>query len=212
MTDEQNTEKSLKIILLGESGVGKTNLINVFMGKEFEQNSFTSLSSSYIDGVFSFKGKDFPYVIWDTAGQESYRSLNQIFLKNSKIIILVYSVDDEKSFQELNYWIDLVKNELEEDYVMAICGNKIDLFDEQRVKEEDAENYAEKHGLKLKFTSALTDPQGFKLFLNEIILDYLVKAGKVQKGVEQEKNQDIQNSFKINKKVAKKEKIKKKFC
>ena len=200
MTDDQNSEDSLKIILLGESGVGKTNLINVFMGKEFEQNSFSSLSSSYSKGVYEFQGKEYPFVIWDTAGQESYRSLNQIFLKNSKVIVFVYSIDDVKSFKELDYWIDLAKKELTDDYVMAICGNKIDLFDEQRVKDEEAENYANNQGLKLAFTSALTDPQGFKTFLHGLILDYLKKIGKVNRDIvvqEEVKNEQKTNSIKI---------------
>ena len=128
MTEGSNSPKLIKIILLGESGVGKTNLINILVGKPFEENSFSSLSSSYSKGNFKYEGKDYPYVLWDTTGQESYRSLNKIFMKNSKIVIFVYSIDNMDSFKELGYWIDSAKNEVDQDCIMAIAGNKSDLI------------------------------------------------------------------------------------
>ena len=173
MSESINPEDYIKVILLGESGVGKTNLINVSQGKEFDYNSMTSLSSSYSNGTLVYKDKEYLYVLWDTAGQESYRSLNKIFMKNSKVIIFVFSLDNKRSFDELDYWIDNAKNEVGVDCVMGIAGNKCDLIKEQVVNEADAEKYADDHGMKIRFTSALNNPYGFKSYLNELIIDYI---------------------------------------
>ena len=169
-----DSSKGLKIILLGESGVGKTNLINVATGEDFEQNSMSSSSGAYKEGVFiSSDKKRYEYNLWDTAGQEAYRSLNKIFIKNAKIVIFVYAIDSESSFKELKYWIDLAKGELGDEFIMGIVGNKIDLYEEQQVKGEVAIDFAKKLNTKFKATSALTDPMGFKGFLEELIVDYI---------------------------------------
>ena len=168
--------KGIKIILLGESGVGKTNLIRVATGEEFEQNSMSSSSGSYKEGFYiSSTKKKYIYHLWDTAGQEVYRSLNKIFIKNAKVVIFVYAIDNEVSFNELNYWIELAKAELGDDFVMGIVANKIDLFEEQQVKEEVAIEFAKKQNIKYRATSALTEPLGFKSFLEELLIDYIKK-------------------------------------
>ena len=168
--------KGIKIILLGESGVGKTNLIRVATGEEFEQNSMSSSSGSYKEGFYiSSTKKKYIYHLWDTAGQEAYRSLNKIFIKNAKVVIFVYAIDNEVSFNELNYWIEFAKAELGDDFVMGIVANKIDLFEEQQVKEEVAIEFAKKQNIKYRATSALTEPLGFKSFLEELLIDYIKK-------------------------------------
>ena len=167
--------KGIKIILLGESGVGKTNLIRVTTGEDFEQNSMSSSSGSYKEGFYtsSTNKKKYIYHLWDTAGQEAYRSLNKIFIKNAKIVIFVYAIDNEASFKELQYWIDLAKDELGNDFVMGIVANKIDLYEEQQVKEEVATAFAKSHNIKFRATSALTEPLGFKNFLEELLIDFI---------------------------------------
>ena len=168
--------KGIKIILLGESVVGKTNLIRVTTGEEFEQNSMSSSSGSYKEGTYiSSTKKKYVYHLWDTAGQEAYRSLNKIFIKNAKVVIFVYAIDAESSFKELKYWIDLAKSELGNDFVMGIVANKIDLYEEQQVKEEVAIEFAKSQNIKFRATSALTEPLGFKSFLEELLIDYIKK-------------------------------------
>ena len=213
MADDPNSKKSLKIILLGESGVGKTNLINVLLGKPFEENSYRSLSSSYSTGTFVHGDKKYPYVLWDTAGQESYRSLNKIFMKNSNVVLFVYSIDNMKSFTELGYWIECAKNEVDEKCVMAIAGNKSDLIYQQKVPDEEADDYAKKMGMKLKFTSALIDQGGFKAFIEELILDYISGNYKKEKRELIKENNDIEQKDKTNPiELVQKKPKKKKFC
>ena len=207
MTEGSNSPKLIKIILLGESGVGKTNLINILVGKPFEENSFSSLSSSYSKGNFKYEGKDYPYVLWDTTGQESYRSLNKIFMKNSKIVIFVYSIDNMDSFKELGYWIDSAKNEVDQDCIMAIAGNKSDLIYQQKVPDDEAQAYAKKLGMKLKFTSALADPPRFKAFIDDLLLDYIFGKDRAKNKNDTDKNKGNNKSITL-----KTEKKKRKFC
>lgn len=169
--------KGIKIILLGESGVGKTNLIRVSTGEEFEQNSMSSSSGSYKEGYYiTSTQKKYVYHLWDTAGQEAYRSLNKIFIKNAKVVIFVYAIDNEASFKELRYWIDLARAELGDDFVMGIVANKIDLYEEQQVREEVGIEFAKKENVKFRATSALTEPMGFKSFMEELLIDYIKKV------------------------------------
>ena len=171
-------DDSIKIILLGESGVGKTNLINISLDREFEQNSTSTIHSSYLEGVLDYNNKKYTYALWDTAGQEIYRSLNKIFIKGSKIILFVYAINNDQSFKEIEYWINSAKEALEEGkYVMALVGNKSDLYEDQQVPDDKAKEFADKYHMKLEITSALSDQAGFKQFLKELIIDYIESLG-----------------------------------
>lgn len=181
-TLDHTKKNDLKIILLGESGVGKTNLINVVMGKQFEQNTLSSQSGSYFEGSYDSKelGKSYVYNLWDTAGQEVYRSLNKIFINGSKIVMVVYAINNKKSFEEVDYWINYVRDILGSgnDYILALIANKSDLYEEdQVVNDDEGESKAHNYNIKFKVTSALTDAAGFKLFLHELIDDYIKLVG-----------------------------------
>ena len=182
-----SNENSIKIILLGESGVGKTNLINVALDKGFDPKSITSAHSSFLQGILDYNNKQYSYALWDTAGQEIYRSLNKIFIKGSKIIIFVYSIESKESFNQIEFWINNAKETLGEGkYIMAILGNKRDLFEEQVVPDVDAKNLAQKWNMKLVITSALADQEGIKNYIRELIIDYINLIGP-----EEEKNLSI---------------------
>ena len=86
-----DNNEPIKVKLLGESGVGKTNLINVVVGRNFNEESLSTQSCYYSESSFTYKDKNYIYNLWDTAGQEQYRCLNRIFLQKGKIILLVYS-------------------------------------------------------------------------------------------------------------------------
>ena len=158
----------IKVILLGESGVGKTNLISVTLNNAFDPNSEASVHSSYFEGKIEHKDKIYPYVIWDTAGQEIYRALNKIFIKGSKVVIFVYSIDNKESFNQIEFWINSAKEVIEkEKCIMALLANKSDLFEEQVVPDEDEKKMAEKYNIKFGITSAYCDASGFKAFLKD---------------------------------------------
>lgn len=111
MSDDDNEgedSKNCKVVLLGESGVGKTSLISRFINDTFEEGLMTTTGASYAGKELIFKdfnNQAVKFEIWDTAGQEKYRSLTQIFYKDASIAILVYDITDSDSFEELqNYW------------------------------------------------------------------------------------------------------------
>ena len=170
--------KGIKIILLGESGVGKTNLINVSAGKEFEANTESSLTSSFIESVYEYKDKKYLYSLWDTAGQERFRSLNKIFAKGAKIVMIVFAIDNKHSFEQIKFWIDFTKDTLTDGkYVMALIANKCDLFEEQVIPDEEIVKTAKEFNIKYAVTSACSNAAGFKMFLQELIKDYIDLVG-----------------------------------
>ena len=102
-----------KVILLGESGVGKIGIIARFINKSFEENLMSTTGASYAGKTMTFDeygGKSIKFEIWDTAGQERYRSLIEIFYKNANAAILVYDVTKKETFEEIQkYWIKEIR-------------------------------------------------------------------------------------------------------
>jgi len=189
-----NDEEKIKIVLVGESGVGKTNLIRVVNGESFQEEIQSTISSSYYEKDIIINNKQYIYTLWDTAGQEAYRSLNKMFLKKSKIVIVVFALNDKKSFNEVDFWVNNAKEELKEGkYIMALVGNKSDLFDEQEVPDDDVKKKADELKIDFKLTSAAEDAVGFKQFLEDLIRKYIKNIG-VGKGLEKE------NTFNLNEK------------
>ena len=111
-------EKICKVILVGESGVGKTSIIVRFISGDYSTNVNSTTGASYASKMLNFEdyGKSVHFQIWDTAGQEKYRALTKIFYKDAKIVILVYDITNRKSFEEIrDYWYNQIKeNALEE--------------------------------------------------------------------------------------------------
>ena len=168
-------DKGIKIVLLGEAGVGKTNLIQVSIGKKFDDNTSSTLTGSYVEKEYIFENKRYVFDLWDTVGQELYRSLSKLFIKNSKIVIIVFAINSRPSFEQIDFWYNSVKESLGNDgYITALVGNKSDLYeDPEAIPDEEMEKKAKEMNLKLKITSACKDAEGFKSFLNELMEDYI---------------------------------------
>ena len=202
----------IKIVLIGESGVGKTNLIQVAMGNPFQEDIDSTISSSYYEGDIIINNKQYLYSLWDTAGQEAYRSLNKIFIKESKIVLVVFAINSRQSFEQTDFWFNYTKEVLgENNYIMALVGNKSDLYMEQQIPEEEIKKKADEFKIKMKITSALEDAVGFKQFLDELIKDFVHTFGiklenkktfalKSEKDVEVEEGEDNNGKGKKKKK------------
>ena len=137
-----------KVILLGESGVGKTSIIARFYSGKFNPDKITSLSSQYTRKTIELpNNKSITFDIWDTCGQEKYRSISRLFYKDAKVVILVYDITNEYSFIQLKkFWYKQIKELGEKDIILAIAANKNDLYDERVVDSETGEEFAKSIG------------------------------------------------------------------
>ena len=168
-------DTSIKAILLGEMGVGKTNLIRRAMGLDFDKISNSNVGGSYGENDIVVNGVKYSYKLWDTAGQEKFRSLNKLFIKDSKIIIIVFAINDYKSFTQIDFWLNYAKEILgNSGYILGLVGNKSDLYDSQEIEDKTINEKVKELGIKYKLTSAAMNSE-FKIFLNELLTDYIKK-------------------------------------
>ena len=169
----------LKVILLGDVGVGKTNIISRYLSGEFNPSLNPTVGSSYGEKRIKKEGITYLLKVWDTVGQEKYNSITKLFVQGSHIIILVYSIDNLHSFQKLDFWHNFIKNTLKDDtYILAVIGNKRDLYENELVTEEEGKKYAEKMNANYALLSAKTDRQTIINFFDILLNEYINKFGK----------------------------------
>ena len=175
MDSDNNDEDNgieVKAILLGDVFVGKTSLINVSIGKEFDPGEQATISSTFVQKKIIIDNQKYCINLWDTAGQEKLKSLTKLFFKGSKIVIFVYDITEQKTFINLKKWVEEVENTLDSNtYISGIAGNKQDLYSEEQVNEEDVKEYANSKGMKFKLVSAKEDPKSFNDFIEELVID-----------------------------------------
>ena len=171
----ENEEEEVKLILLGESGVGKTAIIRRYLYDEFNTLRIPSDSMHYIEKDLIINKRKIKLNVWDTIGQEKYRSLSKLFLNGTHIVILVYSIDDHKSFEELNYWNNLYREQLGDDIILGVVGNKIDLYMNQNVTEEEGKQYAEKYDGIFAQLSAKESKANIDDYMTKVVTEYLYK-------------------------------------
>ena len=176
MSKKENEE--IKVILVGESGTGKTSLINTSIGLPFKENIVTSATNSFAPKQIKIGDKVYTLNLWDTIGQEKYRALTKIFIKDSKIVIFVFDITKKRTFDELDYWIDTIKEILKDDAVLGIAANKQDLYIKEEVNEETITKYAKEKKILFEYTSA-KNTVTFESLLEELLKQYIIKSGGV---------------------------------
>ena len=194
-TDDQQNN-SMKVILLGNSGVGKTNLINTSVGQNFQEDTSVTTTGTFSQKNIKIGDEIYTLNLWDTAGQEKYESITKIFLKKSEIVIFVYDITDAKSFKDLEKWIKLTEEMIDNDHVCGIVGNKEDLFSREQVKGETAKKYADSKKMQFQLVSAKDHPAGFINFLKELVVEH--------KGLSKPEKRDTIGLSKENYKTSKK--------
>ena len=166
----------IKIIILGALGVGKTSLIHRYSKRNFESSLKSTKHASYVSIIKTIREIKFDLNLWDTAGQEKYKSLTKLFIKDTKIAILVYSIDDEKSFEELDDWLKLLFAANDNNSItLGVAANKSDLKSESTIPDEKGKEYAKKIGAIWKYTSAITEDGGFEEFIDELFNNYYLE-------------------------------------
>jgi small GTP-binding protein len=182
ITSEEDDE--IKVILVGEMATGKTSLINTAIGLEFQEKVPSTTSNSIMNKTIEIEGKPYTVNLWDTIGQEKYRALTKIFMKDAKIIIYVYDITNLHSFNELKFWFEFTKEVINDDTVLAVVGNKSDLFLKELVKEEEGKKLAKEMGYEFALTTA-KNPIIFCKFLEKLVEMYITRK---EEGVNDSKN------------------------
>jgi len=190
-------EKLLKIVLLGEIATGKTNLINCFLGNKFNPISTPTLNPNSLEKKLNIYDTNYTINIWDTIGQEKYRSLSKMFLKGANIVIFVYDITKKSTFSELKYWVNLVEEEVGNIPILGVCGNKNDLYNLEEVNNLEGQEFAKKIGALFVETSAKEDPISFNNFIIKLVKKYHRNKNHI--------NNDVQ-SIVLEKKLIKKKK------
>ena len=157
-----------KVCFIGSSGIGaKTSLINAIIGEPFNHNTMSTMNSSYAIKKIELENKKaIELELWDTIGQEKYRSLTKIFLANTDCFVLGFDITNKSSFDDVKDWYSLAKESVNAK-LMYLIGNKIDLFDRQQVTEDEAKKLAVEYNLRYFETSCLTG-SGIQEFVNDL--------------------------------------------
>jgi len=150
--------ESFKVVLVGESGVGKTSIITQFIDQTFQEDQQSTTGGTFsTKSVICDNGKTLKFEIWDTAGQERYRALTKMFYKDANAAVLVYDITRKDSFEELQtYWAEQIKDSSPPNIILAVAANKSDLISKEVVDEEQARNFASSLGALFCSTTATT--------------------------------------------------------
>ena len=142
-----------KVILVGDSGVGKTSIISRLINK-VEKYPKPTLSLQYVTKEEIIDNEKVIFEIWDTAGQEKYLSLNRIFYSDAKICIIVYDITNKKSYENaINIWFNEIKGNSNENIIIGLAGNKCDLFLNEEINETEVRNFCSLNNIQFNLTS-----------------------------------------------------------
>ena len=199
--------ETIKLVLIGESGVGKTSIISRYTNNTFDPQVLTSSSAQFLTKTIELnKDTSIKFDIWDTAGQEKFKSLAKIFYKDAKVIILVYDITNKSSFESLkNFWYKEIMDNTISDVILAIVGNKADLYENEQVTDDEGKAYAKEKNAIFKSTSALSN-RGIDSLFTDIAkkcldpnYDYLAEDKKIQEEFNQRKlNENQRNRINLN--------------
>ena len=169
-------DDTCKIVLVGDAGAGKTCIISRFVNERFEKTQMSTACPSFCNKSVSYPkyNRTINIDIWDTAGQEMYRSISKLFYKAASIGILVYDISNKKSFESIKeYWYKELKENTDNDVIFFLVGNKVDLFESEQVTEQEAKEFANSIHAGFFLTSAKSNIRINELFwkCGEIFID-----------------------------------------
>ena len=209
MTEEDM--QHYKIIFLGDQYVGKSSILNRFYQDKFEPDYQATIGLDFHSKNVSINGTNVRLLLYDTAGQEKFKSLIPMYIRDANIIIVVYDITSKDSFVHTDHWVNETKDLKREDAIFVLVGNKIDLEDKRVLETKEAENFANEKGFLFYEVSAKTGQGIQELFENQIFPEM---ARKFKLGDEEEVNDgqnDNQKGVKLDSTNSDK-KVKKKGC
>ena len=187
--DYTKEDYKIKIIVVGDSGVGKTNLINRFASDKFDTNSKSTIGVEFVYKTLKINKEIIKVEVWDTAGQERYRSITSSYYKGANGAIIVYDITDEDSFKNVESWMNEVIKKGKQNMQFLLVGNKKDLINDRVVSEQKGIDKAKELNMNLFEASALE-----KNNVNEAF-NFLIK--EIYLSITKEKNICLNNDDKI---------------
>ena len=164
----QDYDYLFKVLLLGDSDVGKSSLILRYTEETFNSKLVNSIGVDFKMKKKEIDGKVIKVQIWDTAGHERFRSITYSYYRGANAIIIVFDLSDQKSFISITEWLKQIEKHAKENVFKFLVGNKMDLVDERKVSFEEAKQYADEHDLPYIETSAKEGININELFDNSI--------------------------------------------
>ena len=164
--NSKRSGKSYKLVMLGESGVGKSSIVLRFVKGMYSPESIQStIGAAFITKNIQLDNETFRYEIWDTAGQEKFRSISRMYYRDAKAVVLVYDVCRRDTFDKLNYWVKQVIQCNGIDYVLMIVGNKTDIEDNRVVTKDEGQMFAKENNALYMETSSKLGTNTFEIFM-----------------------------------------------
>ena len=164
-TGELSFNYLLKYVIVGDASVGKSNLLLRYSHVQFREEYQLTIGVEFGSNNITIDDKIFRIQIWDTAGQENFRSITRAYYKNSACALIVYDISRRASFDSISTWIEDCKNSSPKSVFMVLVGNKCDLEKEREVSEEEGKELAETNGMLFFETSAKTGKNVEEVFV-----------------------------------------------
>ena len=175
MSENQIQElPKIKIIFLGDQGTGKSSILNRFVNDKFDDKYQATVGLDFNSKIVKIDNQDVRLILFDTAGQEKFKSLIQMYTRDAQIIILVYDITRKESFESIPEWVNGLTNVKKEDVIFCLVGNKIYL-PEKAVDTEEAKKYAENNNYIFEEVSAKTGENFNSLFYKQIFERIITK-------------------------------------
>ena len=173
-----NYDDKCQLLIIGNSTVGKTSILSKYASKMFNENYIATVGLDFFTKDETIDNTIIRIKIWDTAGQERYKALTKCFFQKAQGVMVVFDVTNQKSFDDLKFWLDSIKTHIyDDDYIpIVIIGNKIDL-QKRVVQKKDAIDFAEKNHYHYYETSAKTG-DGVDNAIKELVKSVMNNAGK----------------------------------
>ena len=169
--EDDNYEVMFKVVLVGDSSVGKTNIMSKYLKNEFHEDSKATVGVEFGSKQFTVIGHQVKAQIWDTAGQERYKAITSAYYKGAKGAFVVYDITRKQSFDSVDRWINDLRAAADKNLTIIIIGNKCDLEDQRQVNKEQGEEKAKNSEVAFMETSALSGEnldKAFEKMINEV--------------------------------------------
>ena len=175
-----------KGVFVGDACVGKTQIFNRYFEKDFLENYMATIGVEFANKEVNFENKKIKLQLWDTAGQEKFKSIIQPYYRNSELIVFVYAINNRNSFDNIQIWVDEVKEQIDEKTKFLLVGNKCDLGEDKRlVTKEEAKEYAKKNNMEFFEVSAKEGTNINDMFNSSLL--------KILEDMKKEKNNNLTN-------------------